>query len=78
MATLTLKDIPDDLHAAFRLRAEMHGRSLNKEIIAALKKLAFPQPFDVASYLERARAFRKSVDFEVCLDEVLSAVEEGR
>ena len=78
MATLTLKDIPEDLHAAFRSRAEAHGRSLNKEIIAALSELAFPQPFDVDSFLERARRLREKQGFATTRDEVLSAVEEGR
>lgn len=78
MATLTLKDIPEDLHAAFRSRAKAHGRSLNKEIIAALKELAFPQPFDATSHLERARRLREKLNVETTLTEVLAAVEEGR
>jgi len=37
MATITLKNIPADLHRALKKRAEEHHRSLNKEIIATLK-----------------------------------------
>lgn len=34
MATITLKNIPADLHRKLKKRAEEHHRSLNKEIIA--------------------------------------------
>ena len=34
MATITLKNIPADLHRDLKKRAEQHHRSLNKEIIA--------------------------------------------
>ena len=34
MATITLKNIPADLHRDLKKRAEEHHRSLNKEIIA--------------------------------------------
>ena len=37
MATITLKNIPADLHRDLKKRAEEHHRSLNKEIIATLK-----------------------------------------
>jgi len=36
MPTITVKDIPDALHAALKSRAKTHGRSLNKEILRCL------------------------------------------
>jgi antitoxin FitA len=36
MATITLKNIPTDLHRKLKKRAEEHHRSLNREIIATL------------------------------------------
>jgi plasmid stability protein len=36
MATITLKNIPAELHRELKKRAEEHHRSLNKEIIATL------------------------------------------
>ncbi|MEN9315905.1 MAG: hypothetical protein RIS35_2298 [Pseudomonadota bacterium] len=35
-ANLTLRDLPDPLHAWLRERAKAHHRSVNKEIIALL------------------------------------------
>ena len=37
MATITLKNIPAELHRELKKRAEEHHRSLNKEILATLK-----------------------------------------
>ena len=40
MATITLKNIPAELHRELKKRAEENHRSLNKEIIATLKSAA--------------------------------------
>jgi plasmid stability protein len=37
MATLTLRNVPDDLVARLKARAKRHRRSLNNETIAALE-----------------------------------------
>lgn len=39
MATLTIRDIPDELHGWLKQQAEAHHRSVNKEVIAALESL---------------------------------------
>jgi len=33
MASITLKNIPDSLHAAYKRRAKLHSRSLQEEIL---------------------------------------------
>ena len=38
MPTLTLKNIPDDLHARLKASAERNRRSLNSEILFRLEK----------------------------------------
>src|SRR6266436_5358499 len=60
MPTITLKNIPADLHRELKKRAEEHHRSLNKEIIATLKMTtedgrAF-DPADLEASVRRARA----------------------
>lgn len=37
MANITLKDVPEDLHARLKEAAVAEGRSLNKEILVRLK-----------------------------------------
>ena len=39
MATLTLRDVPDDLHDWLKRQAEAHHRSVNKEVLALLESL---------------------------------------
>lgn len=63
MATLTLRNVPDDLVARLKARAKRHRRSLNNETIAALELAdaaasgATPQPaaepVDIAPTLRR-------------------------
>jgi antitoxin FitA len=66
MPTITLKNIPEDLHRELKKRAEEHHRSLNKEIIATLKMTtdathAF-NTTDLEASVRRARAlFRRPV-----------------
>ena len=42
MASLTLKDIPDDLHARLKLEASANFRSVDQEVLARLQ-----QSFDI-------------------------------
>jgi len=39
MATMTLRDVPDELHRWLKQQAEAHHRSVNKEAIAVLESL---------------------------------------
>jgi antitoxin FitA len=66
MPTITLKNIPADLHRELKKRAEEHHRSLNKEIIATLKSATSAAGVFDAKKLEesvhRARSlFRRPV-----------------
>lgn len=68
MATLTLRNVPDELVARLKARAKRHRRSLNNETIAALELAdaaasgaapaplaAVAPPFDQAATLARIR-----------------------
>lgn len=44
MSTLTLRDMPEDLHAWLKRQAEAHHRSVNKEIIVLLETSRNPAP----------------------------------
>ncbi len=58
MATITLKNIPDELHRMLRESAGRHHRSLNSEILARLEAQFMPQKVDVEAMLGRARTLR--------------------
>ena len=43
MAMLTIRNLPDDVHRALRVRAAQHGRSTEAEIRDILEKAAKPE-----------------------------------
>jgi plasmid stability protein len=78
MVTLTLRDIPPDLHRRLRERAETTGRSLNKEILACLEQITAPRRLKVPEYLSRVERCREGIEFDVTLNEIQDAIEAGR
>lgn len=57
-ATLTLKNIPDDLYERLKTSAGLHRRSLNNEAIVCLESVLAPGKMVSAERLARARALR--------------------
>lgn len=83
MATLTLKNVPDDLHRRLKARAERNHRSLNREAIRCLEASVAPEMSvaHVDEPAERARAFREQLAAEgvwITAEDVERAIEEGR
>lgn len=44
MAILTVRNVPDDVHRALRLRAAQHGRSTEAEVREILASVVKPEP----------------------------------
>ena len=59
MATMTLKNIPDELYALLKQSAERHRRSINSEAIVCLERALTPRRIEPEAMLERARAVRE-------------------
>lgn len=59
MATLTLRNIPDELYEYLERSAEQHRRSINQEAIFRLEQLLCTNIFDVDAILARARSLRE-------------------
>jgi plasmid stability protein len=58
MITITLKNIPEDLHKRLKERAAQHHRSLNNEAIACLETALKSRQVDTEALLKRARDLR--------------------
>lgn len=43
MPSITIRNVPDDVHRALRVRAALHGRSAEAEIRDILAKVAKPE-----------------------------------
>jgi plasmid stability protein len=79
MPTITLKNIPADLHRKLKKRAEEHHRSLNKEIIATLKiTTGETHPVDVDALILEARAARSKFKRQISAAEIDAWKRAGR
>jgi len=69
MASVTLKNLPPELHRRLKEQAVQHGRSLHGEILWCLRAASeAAQQRDEA--LKRARRFRASMKFTLSENEV--------
>ncbi|MBZ0091947.1 MAG: Arc family DNA-binding protein [Sulfuricellaceae bacterium] len=78
MATITLKNIPDDLHRRLKESAAQHHRSMNKEIIARLEEQLMPPKRDTDAKLAELRTLRRQLPVYATPEEIDAAKDEGR
>jgi len=79
MASITLKNIPADLHRELKRRAEEHHRSLNREIIATLKGATTKtHRVDVEALIREARAIRAKFKRQISDAEINTWKRTGR
>jgi plasmid stability protein len=79
MPTITLKNIPVDLHRKLKKRAEEHHRSLNKEIIVTLRSVTGDtHRVDVDALIREARAARSRFKREISTAEIDAWKRAGR
>lgn len=82
MATLSIKNLPDDLHQRLKERAKQNRRSLNQEAVfalqQALQRTDRVRP-DHDALLQQARDVRSKVKGGgLSPEEVRAAINEGR
>ncbi|RMG55655.1 MAG: Arc family DNA-binding protein [Gammaproteobacteria bacterium] len=79
MASITLKNIPEDLYERLKAAARAHHRSINGELIHCLESVLMPQPVSPEERLERLRRIRPSVaPSAVSPEEIQQAIDQGR
>jgi plasmid stability protein len=79
MASITVKNIPDDLYERLRAAARIHHRSINNELIRCLETVLKPHPVSSEERLERLRRIRSSIsDVSVTPEEIQRVIEDGR
>ena len=78
MKTITLKGIPQPVHAALKKRAKMHGRSLNKEALACLEMVVAPARVNIHVLLHDIRNHRASLPGHMNDQLIEMATAEGR
>jgi antitoxin FitA len=79
MATITLKNIPDDLYDRLKLVAQTHHRSINSELINCLETILKTEKITPEARLTRLRSIRPRLDPDaVSADAIQQAIDEGR
>jgi len=58
MASITIKNIPEELYEKLRTTASLHRRSINGEMIHCLETILMPKRLSAAERLQRARSMR--------------------
>ena len=76
--TLTLKNVPDEVHDRLKWSAETHRRSINNEAILCLESVLLPMRVSVNERLMRARALRKKLGVVVSGEDVDALKRDGR
>jgi plasmid stability protein len=78
-ATITLKNIPDEIYDSLKQAAESHRRSINSEAIACLERVLLPAKASNEERLARARRVRETLKgkkFKAA--DILKAIDAGR
>ena len=79
MGTITVKNIPDDLYAQLKARAQAHRRSINSELIYCLETVLRPRRISAEERLRGFREVRPKIDAQAVSDEeIQQAINEGR
>jgi plasmid stability protein len=79
MATLTVKNIPDDLYEKLRQRAKARNRSVNREIIVCIQEALESRRVDPESFLARIKALHRRIPAPPLTDRMLRRTKtEGR
>lgn len=80
MATLFVKDFPDDVYEALKDRARVNGRSLAAEVRVILQQ-AVPRQRSQREVAESVKRFREKIAREgrgIPLEEIVSMIREDR
>jgi plasmid stability protein len=79
MATLTIKNIPDEVYEQLKQSAARHRRSVNSEVIVCLEKVLGSRSVDPTAFLTSLRALRENISTVFVTEEDLRAAkDEGR
>ena len=79
MATVTIKNIPDELYERLKSVAEINRRSINSEIIMCIENTVISRRLNLEEVLENARQIRKfTAGYRISEEEFNKAKTEGR
>jgi plasmid stability protein len=78
MATLTIKNLPDELYESLKARAALARRSINSEAIVCLENVLLGKMLDEEQLAGELRTLRERSPLYLTESEVRRAIDEGR
>jgi len=79
MPALTIKNIPDNIYNELKNVARQHHRSINSEVIVALKRVLLPSKASSEDTIAGIQRLRSQIPADVITpDEIDQAINEGR
>ena len=78
MPNLTIKGLPDELHARLKERAERHRRSMNSEVLMILERALTNRRPDAEEMIRRAEALNERIGKTFDTDLIEEGKREGR
>ena len=79
MASLTIKNIPDNLYEHLKQAASIHHRSINSELIVCLEKALLPTKVTALDLKSAAQRLRSRVNTSIfTAEDIEAAKQEGR
>jgi plasmid stability protein len=80
MATITIKNVPDEIYEKIKMQARANRRSVNSEIISIFEHAVQKRtPRDIQEILERARKIRElTAHYTTNAEEIERGINEGR
>jgi plasmid stability protein len=77
MATITVKNIPDDLYARLKAAAAVNRRSINGEIISRIERSLNPRRTPTAALVARVRELHESYEGPNLTAEQIATAKNG-
>ncbi len=79
MATITIKNIPDDLYEKLKTAAEANRRSINSEVITYIEQMVYRRQRTPVEVLAQADQLREmTAHYKITDEELEDAINEGR
>ncbi len=78
MATLTVKNVPNDLYEKLKVVATANRRSINSEVITIIERAIEHQAENPYEVQARVRQLREKLNIYVTEEEINAAKNEGR
>lgn len=79
MASITIKNIPEELYEKLRVTAALHRRSINSEMINCLESVLMPKRLTISERLQRAKWIRSKINIDtIDPHEISKAISDGR